>query len=94
MNTIHLSPSAHPPQPSGMPRALSAIPERTPRASAADRIAMRIGLWLLLWSTRPSETPEQTRARYERQRLAAAARAEHEAQIQRITLVYGLGGMR
>lgn len=35
---------------------------RTPRTSLTDRIAMRIALWLLLWSSRPERTPRDPRA--------------------------------
>lgn len=33
---------------------------RTPRTSVTDRLALRAGLWLLLWSTRPSPPPPAT----------------------------------
>ena len=85
VNTIHLSLSAHPPQPG----VLSALPARTPRTSPADRLAMWLGLRLLLWSTRPIDRAEVQR-RHERRRIAAAARAEHDAVLSRTEARYGV----
>lgn len=51
------STSSHPPstkRPSAQhAAALDLIRERAPRTRLADRIAMRIGLALLIWGTRP-----------------------------------------
>ncbi|MGW9112449.1 hypothetical protein [Microbacterium sp. NPDC055683] len=91
MNTIHLS-RPHPPQPQAVSRLateLSVIPERTPRTSAADRLAMRIGLRLLLWGTRPADAQERARAHHERLRTAEAARREHELAVARAHLLHG-----
>lgn len=85
VNTIHLSVSAHPPQPG----VLSALPARTPRTSPADRLAMWLGLRLLLWSTRPIDQAEVQRL-HERRRIAAAARAEHDAALSRSAARYGI----
>ncbi|WP_106814148.1 hypothetical protein [Microbacterium timonense] len=46
MNTL-LAPQ----RPSGVPDTLR-LPSRDPRTSLVDRVALRLGLWLLLWSTR------------------------------------------
>lgn len=44
-----------PPQPPRPPSAaIAALESRAPRTAFADRIAMRVGLWLLLWGTRPA----------------------------------------
>lgn len=63
------------------PRLLTALPHRT---ALLDRIALRIALWLLLWSTRPvapAPSAEQRRARAER---------EHEWRRRRLQLPHNI----
>ena len=47
------------------------LPDRVPRTTLPNRIALRIALWLLLWSTRPATTSavdvQRQRARAERE---------------------------
>jgi hypothetical protein len=53
------------------PLRLTPLHDRTPRTSLPDRIALRIALWLLLWSTRPlprTSSAEQHRHTLERER--------------------------
>lgn len=38
--------------------------ERLPRASLADRIAMRVGLWLIRWGARSPDTDREANHRY------------------------------
>lgn len=47
-----------PQRPSGIPDPLQ-LTGRAPRTSLPDRIAMRIALALLLWSTRPTDTRDR-----------------------------------
>ncbi|WOF21610.1 hypothetical protein N8K70_09400 [Microbacterium betulae] len=93
MNTTDLSPTAHPPQagpsPARVEDAIAAIPARTPRTSTADRLAMRIGLWLLLWSTRPSDDRESAERAHAARLVADATRAEHDVAVARAQSLYG-----
>ena len=65
------------------PQRLSGIPDtqrltsRTPRTSLIDRIALHLGLWLLIWGTR---TPRLARDReiHSRHHQAEAARTARE----------------
>lgn len=77
------------------PSALHALSHRSPRTGAADRLAQRLGLWLLLWGTRPAGAPwsephRQTRAVV---RALRAERAEHLAAAHRAEF-HGRGAHR
>ncbi|MGV9769298.1 hypothetical protein ACWDR7_07450 [Microbacterium sp. NPDC003461] len=63
-----------PPQPPRPPsEAIAALDSRAPRTALADRIAMRIGLWLMLWGTRPQYIRrDEAEALLERRRLLQA----------------------
>ncbi|GAB2507176.1 hypothetical protein GCM10027064_00850 [Microbacterium petrolearium] len=63
-----------PPQPPRPPsEAIAALESRAPRTALADRIAMRIGLWLTLWGTRPQYIRrDEAEALLERRRLLQA----------------------
>lgn len=70
---------AHPPSTSHPPRppaeAIAAL-NRAPRTALLDRLAMRVGLLLLLWASRPTHIHRaEAEARLERQRLLR----EHDA---------------
>ena len=63
------------------PQRLSGIPDTqrlTSRTSLIDRIALRLGLWLLIWGSRtPRLAPDrETHSRHHRAQAARAAR-EH-----------------
>ena len=60
MNTL-LAPQ----RPSGIPDTLR-LPRRPSRPSLVDRLALHVGLWLLIWSTR---TPELARDRAQHSRV-------------------------
>jgi len=63
--------TAHPPQPPSA--AIAALERRSPRTAIIDRFAMRIGLWLLLWASRPTHVCRaEADARRERERLLRA----------------------
>ncbi|MGI6877666.1 hypothetical protein [Microbacterium sp. gxy059] len=64
---------------------------RAPRTSLLDRIAMRVGLALLVWGTRPEQQPVASQApdRPDPRELATLRR-ETEAQLARETLRYGV----
>ncbi len=47
--------TAAPPQ-TPLPTESLRVPGRTPRTSLVDRVALRVALWLVLWSTRPEQT--------------------------------------
>lgn len=74
-----------PQRPSGIPDPLQ-LPGRAPRTTLADRVAMRIALALLLWSTRPTNTRDHLAdARAHELRLARRLR-EHEWARSRLLL--------
>jgi len=51
---VNITLPAHPPSTTpAAPRVAEVLQSRTPRTALPDRIAMRIGLALLLWGTRP-----------------------------------------
>ncbi|PZU38991.1 MAG: hypothetical protein DI573_08365 [Microbacterium sp.] len=77
MNTLLTTRHPVPPEP------LSVLPPETtrvPRASLIDRAAMRIGLWLLLWGSRPvADTDAVDRHRQREFLLAERERRDAEA---------------
>ncbi|QKJ19259.1 hypothetical protein [Microbacterium hominis] len=81
MDTTLLAPQ----RPSGLPDTLR-LPSRTARTSFLDRLALHLGLRLLLWSTR---TPRLTSDREQHARDFAADhdRARREQRFQREALL-------
>lgn len=77
--------TAHPPRPPHPPHppseAIAALEHRAPRTTLIDRIAMRIGLQLLLWSTRPAMTRDKAQAAYRLRREAQQLEAQRAALI-------------
>lgn len=67
------------------PESLSVLPAgttRVPRASLIDRAALRVGLWLLLWSSRPvTDTDAVDRHRQREFLLAERERRDAEAAL-------------
>jgi len=65
--------TSHPPQPPGPPQVAQSLQNRIARTSLPDRVAMWLGLKLLLWGTRPVDgqltTSELHERRLERKRL-------------------------
>lgn len=82
MNAIHPTQTDHPPEQTRTAAAVIELPE-IPGAPLADRIAMRIGIWLLRHSIRNHVPEPIARREAELQRVSDAARAEHEAAIAR-----------
>lgn len=71
-----LSPSvSHPPDPLVQ---VAPVANRVPRTSLLDRAAMRVGLWLVLWGSRPAHEPDVFE-RHRRHVLRAEQRAKYEA---------------
>lgn len=66
-----------PQRPSGIPDPLPLV-GRAPRTSLPDRIAMRIALALLLWSTRPTDTRGRVAGAESHQLLRDRRIREHE----------------
>lgn len=64
-----------PQRPSAIAEPLQHLKPR-PRATVLDRYAMRVGMWLLIWSTRP--VPDR-----ERERLTHEAARERELRERR-----------
>lgn len=77
--------TAHPP--SQVSLALTDLPELTRSATWADRLSLRVGLWLLLRSARNIVDPLRAAEDHERVRLQMAARAQHEENITRARLM-------
>lgn len=77
--------TAHPP--SQMSLSLTDLPELAHSASWADRLSLRVGLWLLLRSARNVVDPLRAAEDHERVRLQMAARAQHEENITRARLM-------
>jgi hypothetical protein len=72
MNTAYA-----PQRPSGIPDTLR-LPSRDPRTSLADRIALHIGLRLLIWGTRtPRLTDDREQHARARRTHASTASREH-----------------
>lgn len=94
----HAVRTSHPPQPpSAIAEALqnrsahAALPAGVPLSS---RVAMRIGLWLLLWGTRPAPAAaagdQAVRRRESRARRIEQALAERRAELERARAAAGL----
>lgn len=66
---------SHPPDPLAQ---LAPVANRAARTSLLDRAAMRVGLWLVLWSSRPTDDASAAE-RYRRDALRAEQRAKYEA---------------
>lgn len=82
MNTMHVPETAHPPEQLLAAEALTELPQ-IPGASLADRISMRIGLWLLLRGARSAVRDEQSRQLNDLERISEAAREEHAQALAR-----------
>lgn len=74
-----------PQRPSGVPDTLR-LQSRDPRTSLADRIALRIGLRLLIWGTRTPRLADD-RERHARIRLHRETVAERERGYHREVLL-------
>jgi hypothetical protein len=84
--------TSHPPQP---PDSIAkALQNRSARTSLPDRVAMRIGLWLVLWGTRPTraiDADDQTISRRDSRALRLErALAEQHAALDRARASAGL----
>lgn len=66
---------SHPPDP---PAHLAPVANRVARTSLLDRAAMRVGLWLVLWGSRPADHAKAVE-RYRRDALRKQVRAQYEA---------------
>ncbi|WP_461109060.1 hypothetical protein [Tessaracoccus terricola] len=82
MNTMHLPPTAHPPEQFLVAETITDLPQ-IPGASLADRISMRIGLWLLLRGARHAARDEQCRQLNDLEHVSDAARDEHAQALAR-----------
>ncbi len=65
----------HPPDPLAQ---LAPVANRVARTSWLDRAAMRVGLWLVLWGSRPAD-PQNAVERHRRNVLREQQRAKYEA---------------
>jgi len=81
MNTTTLAPQ----RPSGIPDTLR-LPSRDTRTSLIDRIALHIGLRLLIWGTRTPRLADD-RERHARARLTHEATAARERAFLREALL-------
>ncbi|GAA1729432.1 hypothetical protein [Microbacterium paludicola] len=79
--------TSHPPQPPWIAKELQ---NRHARTSLPDRVAMKIGLWLLLWGTRPATGRPNTSDLH--QRHLERALLEHQMELDRIRAWAGLHG--
>ena len=70
----------------------AALPERAARTALPYRLAMRVGLWLLLWASRPRRTRRITAAEAAQHRRGAEEFAELER--RRLDLMYLRGPIR
>ena len=68
----HLS---HPPEPLAL---LAPASDRVARTSLLDRAAMRVGLWLVLWGSRPASDAD-THERRRRHAFRTQQREKYEA---------------
>ncbi|WP_203579668.1 hypothetical protein [Microbacterium hibisci] len=78
MNTLHA-----PQRPSGLPDTLR-LPSRDDRISLLDRLALHVGLRLLLWSA------QRTRFADDRHRHASAYRQQQEEEARRLAYLRGV----
>jgi hypothetical protein len=84
MNTLITTRHPVPPEP------LPVLPPETariPRASLIDRAAMRVGLWLVLWSSRPVSDAEAI-DRHRQQAFLLAERDRREAEAALATRLW------
>ncbi|CDK01200.1 hypothetical protein MIC448_510010 [Microbacterium sp. C448] len=77
----HLS---HPPEPLAL---LAPTTNRVAGASWLDRAAMRVGLWLVLWGSRPVSNAEAL-ARHRHRAFLAQERAQREAEAALATRLW------
>lgn len=81
MNTIHMPETAHPPEQLTLARAIAEVPPAG--VSFIDRIAMRVGMWLLLRSIHSTFREDDMRRAHELGRVSDAARQEHVDAVAR-----------
>ncbi len=84
-------PSAQRPDAQSSPVAASVLQDRAPRTALFDRLAMRVGLALLIWGTRPTRqaAPRVDGFRAD-PRAAAHARRAAEESLARHGLLHGV----
>jgi hypothetical protein len=80
MNTL-LAPQ----RPSGLPDTLRP-PSRDTRTSLLDRLALQLGLWLLLWSTRAPRLADDRRRHAQAYRHQEANTARERAYLREASL--------
>lgn len=81
--------TSHPPGPPQ--QAAQALQNRSARTALPDRVAMWIGLKLLLWGTRPEARDAEAIDRRDlREALAERAIREHRAALERARAASGL----
>lgn len=81
--------TSHPPQPPD--RIVQALQQRAARTSLPDRVAMRIGLWLVLWGTRPARRDRSAiDPRDLREAFLERTIREHQAAVDRARANSGL----
>ena len=81
MNTQLTQPQtslSHPPDTLAQLAPLAPVANRIARTSLLDRAAMRVGLWLLLWGSRPASDADALE-RHRRRTFHAEQRERHEA---------------
>ena len=85
MNTQLLQPHlSHPPDSLAL---LAPATDRVARTALLDRAAMRVGLWLVLWGSRPAGRANSL-ARHRRRAFHAEQRERHEAAREHATRLW------
>lgn len=88
MNTQLTQPHlSHPPAPPASLALLAPASNRTPGTSWLDRAAMRVGLWLVLWGSRPV-TGAEALEHHRHRAFLAEERAHREAQAALATRLW------
>ncbi|WP_426183376.1 hypothetical protein [Microbacterium sp. TWP3-1-2b2] len=68
-NNTLLRSTAHPPCPEGQETLEVTVPTDRTELTLADRLSLRLGLWLLLRTQRPRKAPERTMTNEEVMRM-------------------------
>jgi len=85
MNTQLIQPHlSHPPD---LRSPITPVTDRVARTALIDRAAMRVGLWLVLWGSRPAADTDP-RARHRRRAFRVEQRERHEAARERATRLW------